>query len=309
MKKLLLVLVSVSLLLTACGAGPTETTTSTPAEQEAPTPTMPSATSAAILPTPTPVPPPPTPTPLPTNTPAPTQEAATVEATATPAVTDVMAEVPAGSFTMGTDNGSPDEGPAHEVDVPAFQMDKFDVTNADFAIFVQATGYETYAEKNETGPTWRDKYSAGKENHPVVYVTWNDAVAYCDWLGKRLPSEAEWEKAARGPQDFVYPWGNDWDPSKANVKESGLRGTTAVGSYPPNSYGLFDMAGNVWQWTGSWYEPYPGNTTSDPYYGEKFRVVRGGGWFEEAPQVTTYNRNAADPNATAHDDLGFRCAK
>jgi iron(II)-dependent oxidoreductase len=309
MKKLLLVLVSVSLWLTACGGGPTETTTSTPAEQEAPTPTMPSATSAAILPTPTPVPPPPTPTPLPTNTPVPTQEAATVEATATPAVTDVMAEIPAGPFTMGTDNGSPDEGPAHEVDVPAFQMDKFDVTNADFAIFVQATGYETYAEKNETGPTWRDKYSAGKENHPVVFVTWNDAVAYCDWLGKRLPSEAEWEKAARGPQDFVYPWGNDWDPSKANVKESGLRGTTAVGSYPPNSYGLFDMAGNVWQWTGSWYEPYPANTTSDPYYGEQFRVVRGGGWFEEAPQVTTYNRNAADPNATAHDDLGFRCAK
>lgn len=309
MKKLLLVLISASLLLTACGAGPAETSTSTPAEQEAPTPTMPSATSAAVLPTPTPVPPPPTPTSLPTNTPAPTQEAVTAEATATPAVTDVMVEIPGGPFTMGTDNGSPDEGPAHEVDVPTFQMDKFDVTNADYAIFVQATGYETYAEKNKTGPTWRDKYSAGKDNHPVVYVTWNDAVAYCTWLAKRLPSEAEWEKAARGPQDFIYPWGNDWDPTQANVKESGLRGTTAVGSYPPNSYGLFDMAGNVWQWTGSWYEAYPGNTTPDPYYGEKFRVVRGGGWFEEAPQVTAYNRNAADPNATAHDDLGFRCAK
>jgi iron(II)-dependent oxidoreductase len=210
---------------------------------------------------------------------------------------------------MGTDGGSPDEGPAHEVDVAAFQMDKFEVTNTDFATFVEATGYQTDAEKSGASRIWRDEYGDGEDNHPVVRVTWNDAVAYCTWLGKRLPGEAEWEKAARGPEGFVYPWGNDWDPTQANVKESGLRGTTAVGSYPPNGYGLHDMAGNAWEWTSDWYQAYPGSTQDDPFYGEKFRVIRGGGWFEEAPQVVTYNRNAADPEATANDDLGFRCAK
>jgi formylglycine-generating enzyme required for sulfatase activity len=220
-----------------------------------------------------------------------------------------MVEIPAGSFTMGTDSGSPDESPAHQVDVPAFQLDTFEVTNADFAAFTQATDYQTDAEKKQASRTWRDEYGEGKDNHAVVRVTWNDALAYCEWLGKRLPSEAEWEKAARGPDGFVYPWGNDWDPTKANVKESGLRGTAAVGSYPPNGYGLADMAGNVWEWTGDWYQAYPGNTAPDQFYGEKFRVVRGGGWFEEAPQLVAYNRNAADPNATANDDLGFRCAK
>jgi formylglycine-generating enzyme required for sulfatase activity len=220
-----------------------------------------------------------------------------------------MVDIPAGPFTMGADRGNPDEGPAHQVDVPAFKIDKFEVTNADFAAFVKATGYQTDAENRGASRVWRDEYKEGKDNHPVVRVTWNDAVAYCKWLGKRLPSEAEWEKAARGPEGFRYPWGNDWDATKVNGKESGLRGTTAVGSYPPNGYGLFDMAGNVWEWTADWYQPYPGNSTPDQFYGEKFRVVRGGGWFEEGPQLVTYNRNAADPNTTANDDLGFRCAK
>jgi formylglycine-generating enzyme required for sulfatase activity len=220
-----------------------------------------------------------------------------------------MVEIAAGPFVMGTDGGSPDEGPAHEVDVPAFQLDKFEVTNADFAAFVAATGYQTDAEKSGAKRIWRDDFGAGEDNHPVVRVTWNDAVAYCTWLGKRLPSEVEWEKAARGPEGFTYPWGNEWDPTQANVKESGLRGTTAVGSYPPNKYGLHDMAGNVWEWTGDWYQAYPGNTQVDPFYGEQFRVVRGGGWFEEALQLVTFNRNAADPDKTANDDLGFRCAK
>jgi len=312
MKKSLPLLVCVSLVLAAC-AGPA--TEQPPAEGVA-TATLPPATKAAVLPTPTPVPPPPTPTRLPTNTPAPTNTAApagaaTEEATPTPApsVTDVMVEIPAGPFTMGTDTGNPDERPAHEVDVPAFMMDKFEVTNADFAVFVDATGYQTDAEKRGASRTWRDEYKEGKENHPVVRVSWNDAVAYCTWLGKRLPGEAEWEKAARGPDGFVYPWGNEWDATKANGKDSGLRGTAAVGSYPPNGYDLLDMAGNAWEWTSEWYQAYPANPVIDQFYGEKFRVVRGGGWFEEAPQLVTYNRNAADPAGTANDDLGFRCAK
>lgn len=108
----------------------------------------------------------------------------------------------------------------------------------------------------------------------------------------------------------AFPWGNEWDPNKANVKERGLRGTSAVGSFGAGAspYGVDDAVGNVWEWTADWYQPYPGNTAGDPYYGEKFRVTRGGGWFDQEPQATTFNRNAADPGKTANDDPGFRCA-
>ncbi len=286
-------ILTTSMLLAACGGGGEATA---PAAQGTPAPTLPAATEAAILPT---------------NTPAPTVAAAAGEATATPApsVTNVMADIPAGPFTMGSDKGKPNAAPPHQVDVPAFKMDKYDVVNVDFDTFVKATGYQTDAEKNKASRTWRDEFATGKENHPVVRVTYNDAVAYCKWLGKRLPTEAEWEKAARGPKNYAYPWGDAWDASKANVKASGLRGTSVVGSYPPNDYGLFDMAGNVWQWTDTWYQAYPGNSTADQFYGEKYKVIRGGGWFEEPDLVVTYERNAADPNITANDDLGFRCAQ
>jgi iron(II)-dependent oxidoreductase len=221
-----------------------------------------------------------------------------------------MVEIPAGPFTMGSEDGDPEDGPARQVDLPAFEIDRFEVTNADYAAFVSETDYVTFAEEQGFG-TWRDMWRAGKDNHPVVMVTWHDAVAYCEWLGKRLPTEAEWEKAARGTDGQVFSWGNEWDPDKANVKERGLRGTAAVGSFSAGAspYGVDDMIGNVWEWTADWYLPYPGNTIADPFYGEKFRVTRGGGWFDVEPQATTFNRNAADPNKTANDDLGFRCAR
>jgi formylglycine-generating enzyme required for sulfatase activity len=221
-----------------------------------------------------------------------------------------MVDVPAGSSMVGSNEADPEDAPAHDVDLPAYKIDKFEVTNADYHAFVQATGYTTFAEKQGLAG-WRKEWEMGEDNHPVVMVTWEDARAYCEWLGKRLPSEAEWEKAARGEDGRRFPWGNEWDPNKANVKERGLRGTAAVGSFGEGAspYGVEDMTGNVWEWTADWYQAYPGNAIDDPYYGEQFRVTRGGGWFDEEPQSTTFNRNAADPGKTANDDLGFRCAK
>jgi rhamnose transport system permease protein len=190
----------------------------------------------ALSATNTPVSAPPTPTPRPKHTPTPTLPAtptasvggpaATAGPTATPAPTDVpkpdveMAEVPAGPFTMGSDSADPDESPPHEVELPTFYIDKFEVTNSDFEMFVNATGYQTDAEKAGK-KNWKD-YALGKTNHPVVKVSWNDAVAFCEWLGKRLPTEEEWEKAARGSDGRTYPWGNLFDTSRANVKLTGV---------------------------------------------------------------------------------------
>lgn len=268
-------------------------------------------TSPKVLPTPTPVPHPPTPTPMPTPTPAPTLPPE-AEATASPTplrITDIMVEVPAGPFTTGSEAGNEDEAPAHEVDLPAFEIDKFEVTNADFAQFVEATGYQTDADKEGRTKNWRST-AEGKDNHPVVFVSWNDAMAYCQWVGKRLPTEAEWEKAARGTDGRIYPWGDEWDPAKANVKETGLRGTAAVGSFGAGAspYGAEDMAGNVWEWTVDWYEAYPGSDYQSDYFGQQFRVLRGGGWFETAEWVRTTVRNANSAIA-ANDDIGFRCAR
>jgi len=306
MKRALLVL-SVLTIVVGCGPVPTPEPTATPTPVPPPPTPTPRPTSTPL----------PTPTPQPTDTPVPTKEETTAEAetpTPTPTapplppVTDEMIEIPAGPFIMGSDTGDPEDAPAHDVDLPAFEIDKFEVTNADFAAFVEATGYASDAEKLGK-KSWRDSFGDGMENHPVVRVTWNDAVAYCAWLDKRLPTEAEWEKAARGTEGLSFPWGNEWDPSKANVKATGLRSTVAVGSFGAGAspYGVEDMAGNVGEWTADWYRPYPGNTVGDAYYGEKCRVIRGGGWFDNEPQATTFTRNCADPDQTAIDELGFRC--
>jgi formylglycine-generating enzyme required for sulfatase activity len=300
MRKALIALTILGLLMAACG--PTEEPEGVSVESK---PTLPEATQAKLVPTNTPVPPPPTPTPAP-ETEA-TEEAA--EAPAPSSVVEYLIEIPAGPFIMGSDTGAEDEAPAHEVDLPAFEIDLFEVTNADFAKFVEATGYQTDAEKEARTKNWRSA-AEGKESHPVVFVSWNDAVAYCEWLGKRLPSEAEWEKAARGTDGRIYPWGDEYDPSKANVKDTGLRGTAVVGSFGAGAspFGVEDMAGNVWEWVADWYEAYPGSDFQSDYFGERFRVLRGGGWFETADFIRTTVRNANSETA-ASDDVGFRCAR
>jgi formylglycine-generating enzyme required for sulfatase activity len=221
-----------------------------------------------------------------------------------------MVEIAAGPFTMGSDSGDPEDAPAHETDVATFEIDRFEVTNADFAAFVEATNYVTDAE-NEGKKSWRDEFAEGRENHPVVRVTWNDATAYCEWQDKRLPSEAEWEKAARGTEGTAFPWGNDWDATKANVYDTGLRDTAVVGSFGAGAspYGIGDMTGNVAEWTADWYQAYPGNTTADAYYGEQCRVIRGGSFFDREANATAFTRNCGDPNITTSDEVGFRCAR
>ena len=344
MKKLFFVAtLLLAIFLVACGSPEQEAGGAGDAgsQQAANTPTP------IVLATPTPRPAPPTPTPRPTPTPAPLEsaeeepaaedEAMAEEAEATtevgvegtteaeaeetteaeaevapPPIPEDMALIPAGSFTMGQDNSKPKNGPAHSVDLPAYEIDRFEVTNDEFARFVEETGYVTYAEENSS-KNWRDA-AEGKGNHPVVYVTWDDAIAYCEWTGKRLPTEAEWEKAARGEDGRAYPWGNEFVAENGNFYESGLRGTTAVGSWAVGAspYGVEDMAGNVREWTTDYFLPYPGAAEdADPFFGEENRVNRGGGWFdgEDGELVTTYNRNAGPPGTSANDDIGFRCAR
>ncbi len=285
-----------------------------------------------VLATPTPKPAPPTPTSRPSPTPAPivsaeeteeteatgeTEAAAEAEATTEPEVAvgplyDDMVLIPAGSFTMGQDGSKPKNGPAHSVELPDYEIDRFEVTNEEFAWFIEQTGFVSYAEENST-KNWRDA-AEGKGNHPVVYVTWNDAVAYCEWAGKRLPTEAEWEKAARGDDGRAYPWGNDFVPDAGNFYEGGIRGTTAVGSFGTGAspYEVYDMAGNVREWVEDYFLAYEGAAAdADPYFGEENRVNRGGGWFdgEDGEVVTTYNRNAGPPDTSANDDIGFRCVR
>jgi len=315
------------LLITACGGGGVDEFADAPsggADDSAPaadvdsgptntpTPKGTATPTPFTLATPTPLPPPPTPTPRPpTATPeAQENQGEDAEQAEAPMVADDMVAIPAGSFVMGSDDGDPEDAPAHEVEVDAFEIDRFEVTNVDFYTFAEATDFVTYAEEQDIG-SWRSEWGAGEDSHPVVMVTWDDATAYCEWLGKRLPTEAEWEKAARGEDARRFTWGDDWDPNLANVKERGLRGTAAVGSFPDGAspYGVEDMIGSVWEWTTDWYQPYPGNTTDDAYYGEQFKVTRGGGWFDEEPQATTFNRNAGDPTKTASDELGFRCVR
>lgn len=234
---------------------------------------------------------------------------------------------------MGSDEGPPDERPAHRVNVPEFLVGVHEVTQADYARFVKATGHRAPGvhavpsvvpkdkldsfRKLATGYAWKNgRPPAGKENHPVVLVTWEDAKAYCDWLAKetgqdvRLPLEAEWEKAARGGLSGArFPWGNDSPAGKANylpdlkLKES--RGTEPVGKYAPNGFGLFDMAGNAWEWVYDRNHPY--NANSEPGPGTP-RLARGGAWLDDNVDLLTVSHRHEVPEDTYSYSLGFRIA-
>ena len=239
---------------------------------------------------------------------------------------DGFSFIPQGEFIMGTNEGPYSSwGPEHYVYINAFWMQNYEVTNREFAEFLnifgnqQSTDGDTWLKEDGknlhiyfNGGTWH--VEKGYEDFPVVQVNWYGATEYCDYIGGRLPTEAEWEKAARGGlEDTIYPWGNQTSvctPRAINGAQSDKcdGGIRPVGSFTPNRYGLYDMAGNLWEWISDWYgENYysvsPYENPLGPDYGER-RTCRGGAWDSWYLEVAT--RNFCGPQAHA-DYLGFRC--
>jgi len=218
-----------------------------------------------------------------------------------------MVYIPAGKFIMGSVAGYADEQPEHEVYLDAYYIDKYEVTNAQYRRFCRATGH-----RRTPYPASRN---LGGDNQPVVGVSWYDAWEYCRWAGKRLPTEAEWEKAARGTDGRTYPWGNTWHSDYCNSGEAGLGKTTPVGSFPQGAspYGVMDMAGNVWEWCFDYYDPNfysqpeARHNPAGPPQGS-FRVLRGGSWYDMPVNVRTTTRRGDNPNVRL-SNIGFRCAK
>ena len=292
-----------------------------------------------------------------------------------------MAWIPSGKFTMGSNDGQPDEKPLHDAKIKGFWIDRYTVTNDQFAKFVEATHYQTTAEKKpeaaqfpgvpeeklvpgslvftpparvETlndatqwwaylpGADWRHPEGPGSDlkgrgTHPVVHVSWFDAVAYSEWAGKRLPTEAEWEYAARGGlEQNPYPWGRERFPKgiwmmniwqgqfpTENLGQDGFKGTAPVGSFPANGYGLCDMAGNVWEWCSDWYRPDyyqksprdnpqgPADSYDPEEPGMPKRVGRGGSYLCSDLYCKGYRPSARQKTSpdTSLSHTGFRCVK
>jgi formylglycine-generating enzyme required for sulfatase activity len=216
--------------------------------------------------------------------------------------------VPEGEFTMGSDVDSYEQ-PIHKVTLDAFWIDQTEVTNANYAKCVDAG--------NCGSPSYGDHFNnSNYENHPVVFVNWYQANAYCSWAGRRLPTEAEWEKAARGTDGRTYPWGENIDRTFANYDQNQNVGdTSAVGSYASgqSTYGVYDMAGNVWEWTADWYGDtyYSQSPSSNPLGPDSgdLKVVRGGSWDVSRYYVRSAYRYWYDASYTYYNDyIGFRCA-
>ncbi|MBC8204542.1 formylglycine-generating enzyme family protein [bacterium] len=222
---------------------------------------------------------------------------------------DSMALITGGKYFIGNSKGLSDQRPAHEVTIDSFYIDIHEVTNAQYQVFLDSTGYRQ--------PLFWDDSLYNHPFQPVVGVSWDDAAAYCKWAGKRLPTEAEWEIAACGGLiGKEYPWEGRADETKANyrydetVQDLNIR---IVGQYPPNGYGLSDMAGNVWEWVYDYYSPTfyadstKWNNPKGPAKGTA-KVIRGGSFNYTAEFITVYCRNRLKP-ASQLNFVGFRCAK
>lgn len=280
-----------------------------------------------------------------------------------------MVTLPGGRFLMGTDYAEafPDdgEGPVREIELPPFSIDRHTVTNARFAQFVQATGYVTEAERFgwsfvfwaqiprerihelvadtvAAAPWWCQVPGArwdqpagpgsnvtGKESHPVVHVSWNDAVAYCEWSGQRLPTEAEWEYAARGGLvQKLYPWGDKLRPEgkhlcniwqgefpRVNTADDGYAETCPTDAFPPNGYGLYSVTGNTWEWCADWFSTdfHVNGPRVSPYGPDQgtARVIKGGSFLCHKSYCNRYRvaaRSSNTPDSTS-SHMSFRCAQ
>jgi formylglycine-generating enzyme required for sulfatase activity len=265
-----------------------------------------------------------------------------------------MVFVPAGTFLMGSTEaqvreaeasygGGPDhdrpEVPQHVVDLPAFWIDRTEVTQAEYARFVAATGHRVPDEETVWAAPyrWHDGHPPrGLERHPVTLVSSDDAQAYCAWRGLALPTEEQWEKAARGSEGRTYPWGEAWEAWRVAGAErrspvpldrierwtewwrhtyrDRMRGrevgTFPVGAFPAGAspWGALDMAGNVFEWVDAEFEPYPGSPFTHPDFGQGYRVVRGGDWYLDRIWHRTAARLRAPPDHRV-PTIGFRCVR
>jgi serine/threonine-protein kinase len=234
-------------------------------------------------------------------------------------LTKNMIKIPAGAFTMGADSSEADEQPSHTVTLPAYYVSKYPVTNEEYQVFVKEKGYEApYVDEPWAKPyNWdpfRKTFPAGKGKHPVVLVSYEDALAYCEWAGKRLPTEAEWERAAKGANQRMYPWGNGEPNSGLCNFASNERSTTDVSAYAAGAspVGAFDMAGNVWEWCRDSYDAgfyKEGNNANDPCCDKATgrKVIRGGSWVNMADALRCTNRHSSAPDKKS-GVIGFRTA-
>jgi formylglycine-generating enzyme len=232
--------------------------------------------------------------------------------TAAPPIDEQMVLIPAGPFIRGTDQGGFDERPPREIFLDAFAIDRYEVTNHQYAQFAAATGHR------KAGPPSRYAKNVGKmrgPNQPVVYVSWDDAQSYCRWKGKRLPTEAEWEKAMRGPDGRLWPWGNTEQPNGANWAriDDGYDATAPVGTFKLDAspYGVMDGAGNVMEWVEDWYaEGYykdsPERNPPSPEHGV-YRVLRGGGYTTSGGDLRITSRSKMVPDFR-DETIWFLCA-
>ncbi len=262
-----------------------------------------------------------------------------------------MVFIPAGEFIMGTAAGAdglPDEQPERRVYLSSFYLDRLEITNQAYVEFVRETGHRIPENKSSAATLWvHDKPLNEILSHPVINVSWEDAAVYCRWAGKRLPTEAEWEKAARGTDGRRYPWGNDWDLARANSasywagrtiefrsgvdweafwirgagarlsKEHGIKGevlTLPVGSFPEGAspYGALDMAGNAAEWVADWFDPnyYRTAPLTDPPGPDRgaIKAMRGGSWLKPAVSLRTSDRDWGIMDSRP-SGTGFRCAR
>jgi formylglycine-generating enzyme required for sulfatase activity len=260
-------------------------------------------------------------TPGPTNIPEPTAPPTGVRPTADPSLdigsTQVSNRdgmtlffVPAGEFIMGNKEGDSSEIPEHSVYLDAFWIDQTEVTNAMYAKCVTADACQAPAS---TRSYTRESYYGNAEfdNYPVVYIAWNDAKLYCKWAGGDLPTEAQWEKAARGTDGNIYPWGNA-APDKTRLNYSqGVGDTTQVESYPTGAspYGALDMAGNLWEWVADWNGSYPSVPSRNPTgpTSGTIHMIRGGSWGSAVFSARTSARGGSPGDGNFY--IGFRCAR